>query len=191
MSGKTTKKAAAQMNTAKTSATVAKKAAKAPRLAKSSRRAPRNRSLASRRSSPGGNPQIAKADGDAPVQAFITAMPGWKRDAGRLDALIARTVPDVRKALRWTRPSTESRARVGSSPSRLDSVARQLSSPPSSLSGDEGRRASPDLPVYFCRGRWHRRLEAGKGRCRGAAFAKATTPKARGRVACAVSEAWT
>jgi hypothetical protein len=44
----------------------------------------------------GGNPQIAKGDGDAPVQAFIAAMPGWKRDAGRrLDALIARTVPGV------------------------------------------------------------------------------------------------
>jgi hypothetical protein len=45
----------------------------------------------------GGNPQIAKADGDAPVQAYIAAIPGWKRDVGRrLDALIARTVPDVR-----------------------------------------------------------------------------------------------
>jgi hypothetical protein len=46
----------------------------------------------------GGNPQIAKADGDAPVQAYIAAMPGWKRDVGRhLDALIVRTVPDVRR----------------------------------------------------------------------------------------------
>ena len=53
----------------------------------------------------GGNPQIAKADGDAPVQAFIAAMPGWKRDAGcRLDALIVRTVPNVRKAVRWNSP---------------------------------------------------------------------------------------
>jgi hypothetical protein len=42
----------------------------------------------------GGNPQIAKADGDAPVQAYIAVMPGWKRDVGRrLDALIVRTVP--------------------------------------------------------------------------------------------------
>ncbi len=50
----------------------------------------------------GGNPQIAKADGDAPVQAYIAAMPGWKRDVGRrLDALVVRTVPDVRKAVRW------------------------------------------------------------------------------------------
>ena len=53
----------------------------------------------------GGNPQIAKADGDAPVQAYIAAMPGWKRDAGRrLDALIVRTVPNVRKAVRWNSP---------------------------------------------------------------------------------------
>ena len=53
----------------------------------------------------GGNPQIAKADGDAPVQAYIAAMPGWKRDLGRrLDALIVRTVPDVRKAVRWNSP---------------------------------------------------------------------------------------
>ena len=53
----------------------------------------------------GGNPQIAKADGDAPVQAYIAAMPGWKSDLGRrLDGLIVRTVPDVRKAVRWNSP---------------------------------------------------------------------------------------
>jgi hypothetical protein len=53
----------------------------------------------------GGNPQIEKADGDAPVQAYIAAMPGWKRDVGRrLDALIVRTVPNVRKAVRWNSP---------------------------------------------------------------------------------------
>jgi hypothetical protein len=53
----------------------------------------------------GGNPQIAKAEGDAPVQAYIAAMPGWKRDVGRrLDALIARTVPNVRKAVKWNSP---------------------------------------------------------------------------------------
>jgi len=50
----------------------------------------------------GGNPRIAKADGDAPVQAYIAAMPGRKRDLGkRLDALIVRNVPDVRKAVKW------------------------------------------------------------------------------------------
>jgi hypothetical protein len=53
----------------------------------------------------GGNPQIAKGDGDAPVEAYIAAMPGWKRDVGRrLDALITRTVPDVRKAVKWNSP---------------------------------------------------------------------------------------
>lgn len=53
----------------------------------------------------GGNPQIAKGDGDAPVQAYIAAMPGWKRGLGeRLDALIERNVPDVRKAVRWNSP---------------------------------------------------------------------------------------
>jgi hypothetical protein len=53
----------------------------------------------------GGNPQIAKADGDAPVQAYIAAMPGWKSDIGRrLDALIQRTVPDVHKAVKWNSP---------------------------------------------------------------------------------------
>jgi len=53
----------------------------------------------------GGNPQIAKADGDAPVQAYIAAMPGWKRDVGRrLDALIVGAVPGVRKAVKWNSP---------------------------------------------------------------------------------------
>jgi len=53
----------------------------------------------------GGNPQIPKGDGDAPVQAYIAAMPGWKQGVGRdLDALIGRTVPDVRKAVKWNSP---------------------------------------------------------------------------------------
>ena len=53
----------------------------------------------------GGNPQIAKGYGDAPVQAYIAAIPGWKRDLGRrLDALIARTVPNVYKAVKWNSP---------------------------------------------------------------------------------------
>jgi hypothetical protein len=53
----------------------------------------------------GGNPQIARGDGDAPVQAYIAAMPGWKQEVGRrLDALIVRTVPNVRKAVRWNSP---------------------------------------------------------------------------------------
>jgi hypothetical protein len=53
----------------------------------------------------GGNPQIAKGDGDAPVQAYIAAMPGWKQAVGRkLDALIAQAVPGVRKGVRWNTP---------------------------------------------------------------------------------------
>jgi hypothetical protein len=53
----------------------------------------------------GGNPHIAKADGDGPVQAYIAAMPGWKRDLGkRLDALIVRNVPNVHKAVKWNSP---------------------------------------------------------------------------------------
>src|SRR4051812_22656268 len=53
----------------------------------------------------GGNPQIAKGEGDASVQAYIAAMPGWKREVGRsLDALIARSVPAVRKGIKWNSP---------------------------------------------------------------------------------------
>jgi hypothetical protein len=76
----------ASKKSAKAAKKVAKKAAKPTLLA-------------------GGNPQIAKADGDAPVQAYIAAMPGWKRDIGRrVDALVVRNVPDVRKAVRWNSP---------------------------------------------------------------------------------------
>ena len=74
-----------------------KKSAKAPKAAKPVAAKP---TLLA-----GGNPKIAKADGDAPVQAYIAAMPGWKRDVGRrLDALIVRTVPGVRKAVKWNSP---------------------------------------------------------------------------------------
>jgi hypothetical protein len=53
----------------------------------------------------GGNPQIAKGYGDAPIQAYIAAMPGWKRDVGkRVDAIIERTVPNVHKAVKWNSP---------------------------------------------------------------------------------------
>jgi len=90
MAVKTPKKAAATRKPAR-KATVAKSkgstSAKAPRLLS------------------GGNPQIAKGDGDAPVQAYIEAMPGWKRDIGRrLDALIVRAVPGVHKAVKWNSP---------------------------------------------------------------------------------------
>jgi hypothetical protein len=53
----------------------------------------------------GGNPQIPKGEGDAPVQAYIAAMPGWKSAAGRrLDQLVEKTVPDVKKAVKWNSP---------------------------------------------------------------------------------------
>jgi hypothetical protein len=53
----------------------------------------------------GGNPQIAKGEGDVPVQAYLAAIPGWKREVGRrLDALVVRTVPGVRKAVKWNSP---------------------------------------------------------------------------------------
>ena len=53
----------------------------------------------------GGNPQIAKGDGAAPVQAYLDALPGWKRAVGhKLDALIVRAVPNVRKAVKWNSP---------------------------------------------------------------------------------------
>lgn len=73
--------------TSKKSSNVAKKAAAKPALLS------------------GGNPQVAKAYGDAPVQAYIAAMPGWKQDVGRrLDEIITRTLPDVRKAVKWNSP---------------------------------------------------------------------------------------
>jgi hypothetical protein len=53
----------------------------------------------------GGNPQIAKGEGDGPVQAYIAAMPGWKSEVGRrIDAIIARAVPNARKAVKWNSP---------------------------------------------------------------------------------------
>ena len=53
----------------------------------------------------GGNPQIPKGDGDAPVQAYIAAMPGWKQQVGQtLDELVVQAVPEVRKAVRWNSP---------------------------------------------------------------------------------------
>ena len=75
------------------------------KAAKDARKATAKRAAAKPALLAGGNPQIAKGYGDAPVQAYIAAMPGWKRDVGRrLDALIARTVPGVRKAVKWNSP---------------------------------------------------------------------------------------
>ena len=95
--------------TSKLSKMANKAAAKraAVEIAKLSKTAPKSQSR--RRKTPallaGGNPQIAKGYGDTPVQAYIAAMPGWKRAVGRrLDALIVRTVPGVHKAVKWNSP---------------------------------------------------------------------------------------
>lgn len=73
--------------------------------AKTTKKAAAKRGVAEPRLLAGGNPQIAKGYGDAPVQAYIAAMPGWKRDVGRnLDALIVRTIPGVQKAVKWNSP---------------------------------------------------------------------------------------
>ena len=103
MAGKTSRKSAKAAKKAAAKKTAVKKvAAKAakPRKAKPSSGNGAGPVLLS-----GGNPQIAKGYGDAPVQAYIAAMPGWKRELGRrLDALIARTVPGVHKAVKWNSP---------------------------------------------------------------------------------------
>jgi len=94
---------------AKKSVKLANKAAervatKAAKLRKT-RPKSRPRKVASPTLLAGSNPQIAKADGDASVQAYIAAMPGWKGDVGRrLDALIVHTIPGVRKAVKWNSP---------------------------------------------------------------------------------------
>jgi hypothetical protein len=94
MAGKTSKKS----TNVKKKAVAKKPAAKKP-AAKSKSGAGKPALLS------GGNPQIAKGYGDAPVQAYIAAMPGWKSDIGRhLDALVTRTVPGVHKAVKWNSP---------------------------------------------------------------------------------------
>ena len=101
MAGKTPKKSAKVAKPATAAEPVAAKAAK------SRKTAPKTQSGEGAKPVllAGGNPQIAKADGDAPVQAYIAAMPGWKSDVGRrLDALIVQTVPGVRKAVKWNSP---------------------------------------------------------------------------------------
>jgi hypothetical protein len=86
-----------------TRATRRKTAPKAKAKAKATKAPPRT--TAKPRLLSGGNPQIAKGDGDAPVQAYLAAIPGWKKELGRrLDALIARTVPGVHKAVKWNSP---------------------------------------------------------------------------------------
>jgi hypothetical protein len=99
-----------EKKTSKTSAKVAKNAGADPRAEKAatSRATPApppSRKKAAPVLLSGGNPQIPKAEGDAPVQAYIAAMPGWKHDVGRrLDGLIVSAVPDVQKAVKWNSP---------------------------------------------------------------------------------------
>jgi len=89
--------------------TTGKTSKKSPKVTKTAatKRKGKGRAVAAKptRLLSGGNPQVAKADGDAPVQAYIAAMPGWKSGVGRrLDAIIERTVPRVRKAVKWNSP---------------------------------------------------------------------------------------
>src|SRR3972149_6692212 len=90
---------------AKTAAPKRAPAKAAPKAAKPRKAAPKSPAKSSAGEVvllSGGNPQIAKGYGDAPVQAYIAAMPGWKRDVGRrLDALIARPVPGGAEAVKW------------------------------------------------------------------------------------------
>ncbi|ABF91204.1 conserved hypothetical protein [Myxococcus xanthus DK 1622] len=117
-SSKVAKKATARPSTSKAarpSKAVAKSAAPKSKKATAKKSAAAPKATAARRKSPaaaaepvllsGGNPQIAKGYGDAPIRAYIKAMPGWKRDVGhRLDELIERTVPGVSKAVKWNSP---------------------------------------------------------------------------------------
>jgi hypothetical protein len=80
-------------------------ASRTPIKSKAATKAASKRGAAKPKLLSGGNPQIAKGYGDAPVEAYIDAMPGWKRDVGRrLDALVTRTVPRVHKAVKWNSP---------------------------------------------------------------------------------------
>jgi hypothetical protein len=91
----------------KTAAKTGKTAAPrvAAKAAKPRKTTPKSRKVAKPTLLAGDNPQIAKGEGDAPVQAYIAAIPGWKQDVGRrVDALVARTVPDVYKAVKWNSP---------------------------------------------------------------------------------------
>lgn len=91
--------------TSKKSVKVPKKSVAKPVAAKTASKPPPGNGVKRVKLLSGGNPQIAKGYGDAPVQAYIEAMPGWKRDVGhRLDELIGRAVPSVCKAVKWNSP---------------------------------------------------------------------------------------
>jgi hypothetical protein len=84
---------------------MAKKPAKKKAAAKTATKKTTAKKSAAPKLLSGGNPQIAKGYGDEPVEAYIAAMPGWKQDVGRrLDAIVTRAVPKVRKAVKWNSP---------------------------------------------------------------------------------------
>jgi len=112
----------------------------------------------------GGNPQIAKGEGDAPVQAYIGAMPDWKRAVGRrLDALIVRSVPSVRKAVKWNSPfyGIETQGWFLS----FHVLLRRVSATASTRSEQAQNRALPRHPRgrRARRGATHELGEAGRG----------------------------
>jgi hypothetical protein len=105
MARKATKKAAVKKTARKPVRGAESAAAKAPTRGASARQRSRTGAPVKTKLLSGGNPQIPKGDGDAPVQAYIAAMPDWRRAVGRrLDALIVRTVPGARKAVKWNSP---------------------------------------------------------------------------------------
>ena len=105
MTGKTSKKSAKVAKKAVTKRVAAKAARPSKAAPKAAPKSKPPKAAAKPALLSGGNPQIAKGYGDAPVQAYIAAMPGWKSDVGRrLDALITRTVPGVYKAVKWNSP---------------------------------------------------------------------------------------
>lgn len=102
MRAKPKTKATSRATKPRTSATTSKSPAQAGAKARSMKRPTGEKGVVLLS---GGNPQIAKGYGDAPIQAYIAAMPGWQRDVGkRLDALIGRSVPGVYKAVKWNSP---------------------------------------------------------------------------------------
>jgi hypothetical protein len=110
MARKSTKSSAAKKKPVKKPAKVARKGSTGRVAVKGAKRPtaapkPPARQSGTPKLLSGGNPQIAKGYGDAPVQAYIAAMPGWKSDVGRrLDEIIERTVPNVHKAVKWNSP---------------------------------------------------------------------------------------
>lgn len=108
IANKAAKKTVTKTAAKTTSKTAAKTPAKSPTkksMATAKPTAAGKRATAKPKLLSGGNPQISKSEGDAPVQKYIAAMPGWKRDVGRrLDAIISRAVPQVQKAVKWNTP---------------------------------------------------------------------------------------